>query len=101
MNMNMNKWVIIGLMFAFTYQADAGLKIYYIRHAQTGKNVLKRWEKKDVPKSEWPAYVGNSDVFTPAGEQQLAAATEKLQTYHSTSSQAVPCGEHATQFYHS
>ena len=61
--------------------ADAGLKIYYIRHGQSGKNVLKRWEKNDVPKSEWPSYVGNSDVFTPTGEKQVAAATEKLKTY--------------------
>jgi broad specificity phosphatase PhoE len=61
--------------------ANAGLKIYYIRHGQSGKNVLKRWEKNDVPKSEWPSYVGNSDVFTPTGEKQVAAATEKLKTY--------------------
>ena len=77
----MNKWVILGLLFAFAYQADAGLKIYYMRHAQSGKNVEKVWEKKDVPKSEWPAYVGNPGVFTPAGERQVVAATEKLKAY--------------------
>lgn len=74
----MNKWVIIGLLFTFAYQADAGLKIYYVRHAQSGKNVEKVWEKKDLLKSEWPAYVGNPDIFTPAGEKQVVAATEKL-----------------------
>ena len=68
-------------LFAFTYQADAGLKIYYIRHAQGGHNVKRAWEKKDVPKSEWPAYVGNPDIFTPAGEKQVVAATEKLKEY--------------------
>ena len=77
----MKKRVILGLLFAFAYQADAGLKIYYVRHAQSGKNVEKVWEKKDLPKSEWPAYVGNTDIFTPAGEKQVVAATEKLKAY--------------------
>jgi hypothetical protein len=33
----------------------AGLKIYYIRHAEGGHNVKKAWEAKGVPKSEWPS----------------------------------------------
>jgi len=70
--------LLLVALFTFTSQADAGLKIYYIRHAQGGHNVKRAWEKKDVPKSEWPSYVGNPGVFTPAGEQQVAAATEKL-----------------------
>ena len=77
----MNHWVITVLLLAFVYQVDAGLKIYYIRHAQSGKNVEKVWEKKEIPKSEWPAYVGNPDAFTPAGDKQLVAATEKLKAY--------------------
>ncbi len=77
----MKKRVILGLLFAFAFQAHAGLKIYYIRHAQSGKNVEKVWVKKDLPKSEWPSYVGNPDVFTPAGEKQVVAATEKLKAY--------------------
>jgi broad specificity phosphatase PhoE len=63
------------------YTAEAGLKIYYIRHAEGGHNVKKAWEAKDVPKSEWPSYVGNPDVFTPKGEQEVIAATEKLKAY--------------------
>ena len=77
----MKKRVILGLLFAFAFQADAGLKVYYIRHAQSGKNVEKVWVKKDLLKSEWPAYVGNPDTFTPAGEKQVVAATEKLKAY--------------------
>lgn len=77
----MSKWAMVGVICAFAFQADAGLKIYYIRHAQAGHNAKRAWEKKDVPKSEWPSYVGNPDVFTPAGEQQVAAATEKLKGY--------------------
>jgi len=75
------KCLSIFLLFAFTYQADAGLKIYYIRHAQAGHNVKKAWKEKGVPKSEWPAYVGNPDMLTPAGEKQVVAATEKLKEY--------------------
>jgi len=69
------------ITFGLCTVANAGLKIYYIRHAQAGHNVKRAWERKDVPKSEWPAYVGNPEIFTPKGEQQVAAATEKLKEY--------------------
>ena len=65
-----------------TSVSEAGLKIYYIRHAEGGHNVKKAWEKKGIPKSEWPAYVGDPNVFTPKGITQVASATEKLQKYH-------------------
>ncbi len=42
--------------------ANAGLKIYYIRHAEGGHNLKKAWKVKGIPKSEWPAYVGNASV---------------------------------------
>ncbi|MDF7806315.1 histidine phosphatase family protein [Pontiellaceae bacterium B12219] len=61
--------------------SDAGLKIYYIRHAEGGHNVKADWEKKGIPESEWPAYVGDPNVFTPLGVTQVAGATEKLQKY--------------------
>jgi broad specificity phosphatase PhoE len=67
-------------LFAYVSQSAAGLKIYYIRHAEGGHNVVKEWAK--VPKAQRPAYVGNGNVFTPKGETQVAAATEKLQKYH-------------------
>lgn len=75
------RWVVMGLLFAFTSQVDAGLKIYYIRHAQGGHNVRKAWSKKGIPESEWPAYVGNPDMFTPKGKEQVVAATEELKAY--------------------
>lgn len=59
--------------------ADAGLKIYYIRHAEGGHNVKADWA--NVPQDQWPAYVGNQDVFTPLGLKQQAAVEEKLKPY--------------------
>ena len=66
---------------SFPGSVSAGLKIYYIRHAEGGHNVKADWEKRGVPKSEWPSYVGNHDMFTPKGEGELLTATEKLQNY--------------------
>lgn len=69
------------LSVALSPMASAGLKIYYIRHAEGGHNVKKAWEAKGIPESEWPSYVGNPDAFTPKGIEEVAAATEKLQKY--------------------
>lgn len=74
-------FLLLVLLFAFSSQADAGLKIYYIRHAQAGHNVKKAWKEKGGLKSEWPAYVGNPNMFTPKGERQVITATEKLKAY--------------------
>ena len=60
---------------------SAGLKIYYIRHAEGGHNVKADWEKRGIPKSDWPAYVGNSEMFTPKGTKQLEDAVAKLKKY--------------------
>ena len=67
-------------LLAYASQSEAGLKIYYLRHAEAGHNVVKEWA--NVPKAQRPAYVGNDSMFTPKGKTQVAAATEKLQKYH-------------------
>ncbi len=64
------------LLFSDCY---AGLKIYYIRHAEGGHNVKKDW--KHIPKELWPSYVGDSAQFTPKGEIERSAVSEKLQQY--------------------
>jgi len=74
-------WITLGAFFVISGQAFAGLKICYIRHAEGGHNVKAKWEEKGVPKSEWPAYVGDSEMFTPKGEQEVLEATEKLKGY--------------------
>ena len=56
--------------------AVAGLKIYYFRHGQEGHNVKKAWEKKDVPKSEWPAYVGNAEMVTPTARGRVLSVED-------------------------
>jgi broad specificity phosphatase PhoE len=70
--------VVVALVAALPSQA--GLKVYFLRHAQAGHNVAKEWA--DKPKEQWPAYVGNSSMLTPLGEQQVAAVPGKLAPYH-------------------
>ena len=60
--------------------AQAGLKIYFVRHAEYGGNVVDQWKEK--PKDQWPPYVGRADMFTPKGTQQVEALTERLKNYH-------------------
>lgn len=63
-------------VFVFAADAFAGLKIYYIRHAESGANVAKAWEQ--ISKDLWPTYVGNEDAFTPLGEAQAKMVPAKL-----------------------
>jgi broad specificity phosphatase PhoE len=60
--------------------SQAGLKVYFLRHAEAGHNVVKQWEGK--PRDQWPAYVGNPNAFSPKGEEQVAANTTNLKKYH-------------------
>jgi len=71
-------FVVLATFSSATY---AQLKIYYIRHAEGGHNVRKAWEEKGIPQSEWPAYVGDHNAFTPRGLKEVIATTEKLQDY--------------------
>ncbi len=69
------------ILFSFTaIQAQELLKVYYLRHAEGGHNVVDEW--KDKPKDQWPAYVGNPDIFTPKGNKQVELLTEKLKGMH-------------------
>lgn len=64
------------VFFCFAASASAGLKVYYLRHAQSGANAEHDWEF--VPKIFRPPYVGNADTFSPHGKKQAAAVPEKL-----------------------
>lgn len=81
---------IVGIIFLFSSissgwsqtKTKEGLKIYYIRHAEGGHNVKKNWEKhSEIPKDEWPAYVGDPNIFTPMGKGQLVRVPIKLKKY--------------------
>ena len=65
----------VGLEGVHSYAEDS-LKVYFVRHAEAGHNVVHKWKNK--PKDQWPSYVGNSGMFTPTGEEQIAVLTEKL-----------------------
>src|SRR4051794_16518782 len=74
--LRIQSWLVILLWLGLFDAAQAGLKVYYLRHAEAGHNVVKEW--KDIPKDQWPAYVGNSGMFTPKGETQVLKVAEKL-----------------------
>lgn len=78
----MNRILFLSLisLFCFLNQAEAGMKIYFIRHAEAGHNIVKEW--KDIPENLWPAYVGNSNMLTPKGEVQINYVPQKLEKYH-------------------
>ena len=61
--------------------SEAGLKIYYIRHAESGDNAKRHFIQQGIPESEWPAYTRSADNFSPAGEAQVPEAAKKLKGY--------------------
>jgi len=61
--------------------ARAGLKVYYLRHGETGANAEYEWRDKGVPRDQWPSYVGDAGVFSPRGEGQVKAVAGKLKGY--------------------
>ncbi len=80
MNRFLSWFFAVFLFLSFSCESEAGFKIYYLRHAEGGHNVVNDW--KDVPKEKWPVYVGNENMFTPKGEAQAAAVPAKLEKYH-------------------
>lgn len=80
MKFSLRSLALAGVLFCgMVSVAQAGLQIYYIRHAESGHNALKFW--KDLPKEEWPAYVGNEDAFSDKGQQQRQRVPAKLEKY--------------------
>lgn len=75
------KSLLFIFLFALAYDSNlyAGLKIFYVRHAESGSNVEKQWQNK--PKESWSDYVGKADAFSDKGKTQLQPLAEKLQPY--------------------
>ena len=61
--------------------AQAKLTIYYLRHAEAGHNVVWKFVQAGTPTNQWPAYVGNPNMFTPDGETQVRGVTTNLLAY--------------------
>jgi hypothetical protein len=75
-------WLTLGAVVLGVSTAQAGLKIYYIRHAEYGRNVEADWNAhSDIPKEQWPAYVGDRETFTPVGKAQVGYVPSKLERY--------------------
>ena len=69
--------LVFCLLTCFEASAGEPLRVFFLRHAEGGHNVMNEWKSK--PKSEWPSFVGNADAFTPKGEAQVAGATKTLE----------------------
>lgn len=71
--------ILLAILLLGATDSHAGLKIYYIRHAEAGHNVAKEWAI--VPRKQWPDFVGDPNMFTPKGEKQRISAIRKLKRY--------------------
>jgi broad specificity phosphatase PhoE len=72
------QWIVAGIFLCLLVMVpcEAGFKVYYIRHAEFGHNLVKEYE--NIPKEQWPSYVGDSNAITPKGREQVVEATAKL-----------------------
>ena len=61
--------------------ARATLTIYYLRHAEGGHNVTRKYAESVIPTNQWPAYVGNPNMFTTDGEAQVRGVATNLLAY--------------------
>jgi broad specificity phosphatase PhoE len=68
--------VLVLCVWAFVPLAGAELTVYYLRHAEAGHNIGREWQT--VPKDQWPSYLGNPNIFTPAGLKQVEEVSGKL-----------------------
>ena len=73
--------VVLAGVMASALPAWAELTVYYVRHGQGGHNVESEWAQTRVPKSEWPAWVGSQNHFTPLGAYQVQALGTNLLPY--------------------
>jgi broad specificity phosphatase PhoE len=75
----MRHFLSLLLLLAAAIPAPAALKVYYLRHAESGANIAGDW--KTTPKEQWPPYVGNANAFSPKGEVQATNVVTKLKRH--------------------
>jgi broad specificity phosphatase PhoE len=69
------------LLALWAAAAQAEVAVYYVRHAEGGHNARRRYTEQGIPQSQWPAWVGNPNVFTPDGALQAQALATNLQPF--------------------
>ncbi len=79
------RWVVVAWVLAgWVGPAAAELTVYYVRHGQGGHNISARYLWRHVPPSQWIHWagkIGNPNVFTPMGEEQVIGLTTNLAAF--------------------
>ena len=74
-------WRALVLLLALAATGRAEINLLYLRHAEGGHNVVRKFQEAGIPTNEWPAYVGKDSAFTPEGEAQAQAVVDHLQKH--------------------
>lgn len=81
----LNRWLAVVLVLAGGARAgSAEPTVYYVRHGQGGHNISARYLWRYVPPSQWIHWmgkIGNPNVFTPMGEEQVLGLTTNLAAF--------------------
>lgn len=74
-------WRALFLLLALAATGRAEINLLYLRHAEGGHNVVRKFQESGMPTNEWPAYVGKDNAFSPEGEAQAQAVVAPLQKH--------------------
>jgi broad specificity phosphatase PhoE len=75
---------ILSVLLCLASSAFAGPTVYYVRHGQGGHNISPRYVWDQVPQGQWLHWmgkIGNPNVFTPLGEEQVLSLTTNLAAF--------------------
>lgn len=81
MKARISRFLFVLVALACGWPAAAEITVYYVRHAEGGHNVKRKYVEQGIPQGEWPAYVGNPNVFTPEGTLQAQALATNLEPF--------------------
>lgn len=75
---------ILSVLLCLVSSAFAEPTVYYVRHAQGGHNISPRYVWQHVSPTQWIHWIGkigNPNVFTPLGEEQVLSLTTNLAAF--------------------